>query len=246
MFLLRKAYMTCVSFYFSFFKRIVNFGMLSACVVKSNNNHFKKRAQAGASMIEVLVAIVILSFALLGIAGLLSATTRFQMGVEARSALPLLTSDVSSRLRTNLRTPPGMNATLDSAYQYATSWNDQQGAIADITPKCGTESGASACTNSQLAAYDVWQIRNAVRQALPQGAVQIRGNPLLGMEVSYIWFDKNNTQVGTGGATELIQVAACPTTVTDANSLLRQNCCPAAADVASTPGVRCMNFAFVP
>lgn len=220
---------------------------ISHLLQDKNNTRLLRRPEQGTSMIEVLVAIVILSFALLGIAGLLSATTKFQLGVESRSALPMLVNDTSARLRANIREVPGtLNASATPAYTFTEKWADQQASLTAPSQLCGIETGAVACTTAQLAAYDLWQIRTAARRALPQGAVQIAGNSSAGVMVTFIWFDKNNTETSGTNTASLIQAAACPATVTATNSLLRQSCCPAAADVGSTPGARCVNISVVP
>ena len=216
-------------------------------LLDKNNTQQLRGFEQGTSMIEVLVAIVILSFALLGIAGLLSATTKFQLGVESRSALPMLVNDTSARLRANIREVPGtIGASATPAYTYTAKWADQQAALATPSALCGIETGAVACTTAELAAYDIWQIRTAARRALPQGGVQIAGNSAAGVMVTFIWFDKNNTETSGSNSATLIQAAACPTAITATNSLLRQTCCPAAADVGSTPGARCVNISVVP
>lgn len=209
----------------------------------------QKKFSSGTSMIEVLVAIVILSFALLGIAGLLSATTRFQMNVESRSSLPMFFNDLTGRMRTNMREVPGArDASASPTYSYTANWAAQRNTQPAAPSKlCGLETGAVACTSAELAAYDLWQTRTAVQRVLPQGALQINGDAREGIRVSYIWFDKNNVDssaiVAATNPTGLVTAPTCSAATTGA---ALQNCCPVEADVSSNPGVRCVNFTFIP
>ncbi len=190
------------------------------------------RKSAGSTLIEVLVALLLMSFTLLGIAGLMSATTRYQLGVNSRSVITLLFNDLTSRVRSN-------NASAATAYVYnSTSWSAQQATISAPSPLCGA-TDAVACTPDQRAAYDLWELRTAVRQALPQGGLLIAGNPDNGLSMSFLWFDKDYLD----GANDLRQSEECTASMTTPAQL--QACCPAAASVASTAGVRCLNYSFI-
>jgi type IV pilus assembly protein PilV len=190
------------------------------------------RGVQGSTLIEVLVALLLLTFTLLGIAGLMSATTRFQLGVDSRSVITLLFNDLTSRIRSN-------NASAATAYVYNSSnWSAQQADITAPSTLCGA-TDAVACTPDQRAAYDVWELRTAVRRALPQGGLLISGAPDDGMTMSLLWFDKDTNK---DDGTPLRQSDTCSSSMT---SVQLQSCCPTVAGVGSTPGVRCLNFTFV-
>ena len=182
----------------------------------------------GSTLIEVLVALLLLSFTLLGIAGLLGATTRYQLGVDGRSKITLIYNDLTGRLRTNW--------TQSAAYVYNTdSWADQQSAIPTRVKNC---SGTTACTAAERAADDVWEMRFAVRNAMPQGSLLIDGDAANGLTTTFLWFDKDNSSDGNA----LRQSATCTTSMTP---IQRHTCCPTVAAIGSTPGVRCLNFTFI-
>lgn len=196
----------------------------------------------GATLIEVLVSILLMSFSLLGIAGLMGATIRYQLGIESRSVVTLLFNDLSSRLRTNLAQLANFDA---SAYLYSATWASQQAAIAAPTSDCGP-TATTTCTGTARAAYDLWESRSTTRRALPQGSLQLSGDTTSGFTVTYLWLDKDYTNpaiVSTANPSGLRTSASCTTSDTQTQ---RQACCPIAADVASTPGVRCLNFTFIP
>lgn len=193
----------------------------------------------GATLVEVLVSILLLSFTLLGIAGLMSATIRHQIGVETRSAITLLFSDVTNRLRTNL---PQLSGFDSSVYTYGASWASQQAAIPAPGTNCGPDATA-ACTSVERAAYDLWEIRSMTRRALPQGSLQLSGNTINGLTVTYLWLDKEFTEHLTATSPPSLRTSVSCSTALQGQ---QQTCCPIAASVASTPGVRCLNFTFIP
>ena len=196
----------------------------------------------GSTLIEVLVAILLLSFTLLGIAGLLGATTRYQLGVEGRSKLTLLYNDLTNRVRSN--------PTQTAAYLYdSASWASQQAAIParakDCSGMAATASAAAAllsCTAAERAADDLWVMRDAVRTAIPQGSFLFAGGGANGFTTTFLWFDKDSLKPTTTDASALKQSAVCDASM---SSVQLHTCCPTVAAVDSTPGVRCLNFNFI-
>ena len=211
-------------------------GLLRGCSSVHSAKH------SGSTLIEVLVAILLLSFTLLGIAGLLGATTRYQLGVEGRSKITLLYNDLTNRVRSN--------PSQASGYLYDTdSWATQQAAIPARVKNCsGMAASAAAaaalpvCTATERAADDVWVMRDAVRTAVPQGSLLITGSGANGYTTTFLWFDKNSLDPTVPNASALKQSAECAASLT---SVQLHACCPTVADVASTPGVRCLNFTFI-
>lgn len=216
----------------------------SAVGVISSRGLTLSKKNKGSTLIEVLVAFLLLSFTLLGIAGLLSATTRYQLGVEGRSKITLLYNDLTNRVRSN--------PTQTAAYLYdAASWSTQQAAIPARAKDCsGMAASASAatalpvCTAAERATDDLWVMRSAVRTAIPQGSLLISGGGANGYTTTFLWFDKDNwTKDSLTDTIILNQSATCGTSTTTITQ--RQSCCPAVAAVSSTPGVRCLNFTFL-
>jgi type IV pilus assembly protein PilV len=216
----------------------------------TRNNQQRGRARAfgssvqrakGSTLIEVLVAILLLSFTLLGIAGLLGATTRYQLGVEGRSKLTLLYNDLTNRVRSN--------PTETAAYLYdSASWATQQAAIPTRAKDCSgmatTSTAAAAllaCTAAERAADDLWAMRSAVRTAIPQGSFLFSGGGANGFSTTFLWFDKDTTK---DDGSPLRQSLICED-ITSPTAIQLHSCCPTAADVGSTPGVRCLNFTFI-
>lgn len=202
--------------------------------------------QTGFAMIEVLIAILIAAFGLLGIAGLQAATAKLKVNSWARGAASVQFSDIADRMRANptqagLAFASGGSAASASLYAVTDSWADQQANTLVITTDCSL--AATACTAAQRAAYDLLIWRTEVRRMFPQGAVFLTGNRATGVNATIAWFDKQNIDP-TGATVNLASEAVCTAAMTGAAQI---NCCPAGlVGGTGTPGVRCSNASFVP
>lgn len=78
-------------------------------------NSRKTLGQRGISMVEVLVTMVVISFGLLGVAGLLATGLRNNQSSEWRTQASILAYDITERMRANRQ------AALDGFYATATS-----------------------------------------------------------------------------------------------------------------------------
>jgi type IV pilus assembly protein PilV len=212
---------------------------------------YRWRGRSGArgfTLLEVLVAIVVLSFGLLGLAGLQAATAKFKVGSWARSAASVQFADLADRVRAN---PIGAGATIGitpaiaSAYTMTDDWDAQQADALAIATNCAT----TVCTAAQRATFDMLVWRTSVRRQFPQGAVIVTGGgagggaPLLPVNATIAWFDKQFTRVDGS----LDESATCPTTAAGLaalNAAQRTSCCPQELDAPA--GVRCVSFSFLP
>lgn len=204
--------------------------------------------QRGSTLIEVLVSIMLMTFTLAGMAGLLGVATRAQLGVETRSNINSALNDLANRIRANLNTTdPAHRSTWAAHYTGLTvasqSWSDQQGTSTTPNVNCLT----STCSQDELADFDVSEVRARLARTMAQPALQLSGDASSGIQATFMWFDKDYTTV-TGTGVTLNTSPTCSTTAaTTTNDWLQgQTCCPAAAGVSSTPGVRCLNLMFLP
>jgi type IV pilus assembly protein PilV len=220
------------------------------------------RSAKGVTLIEVLVAVLILSIGLLGIAGLQVATAKYQLGSGIRAATASLFSDYTDRVRLNttMAGPNSItgavsnlipsNATDQSLYAYKKTWEFQQGE-SDASLTSTDCDGSNTCTPDARANYDMLTWRKTVRASLPQGAVFTEGNRSNGITVTLMWFDKERTNKSSrtddadNAATQVALVSATQcNAVTTTTGLALQTCCPNAA--AAPAGVRCSRFSFMP
>lgn len=114
----------------------------------------KIKTQYGFSLLEVMVAMVIFSIGLLGLAGLMAQSTRFTNSAQYRTQATYLAYDMLDRMRANpaqARNPTlGYNLSLGNTPGAATCY-------------------ATTCTPAQLATADKDQWLTAVQALLPGG-----------------------------------------------------------------------------
>nr|WP_278878608.1 type IV pilus modification protein PilV [Variovorax paradoxus] len=129
-----------------------------------------QRGQAGFSMIEALVAILVLSFGLLALAGFQLRVLSDSVGASNQNIAALLAGDMADRIRAN----PVAGAV--SASPYVAGWSAANATAP--TPACA---GAKArCTAAQLAAHDLWTWKQRVASALPGGVADVQSKKAVG------------------------------------------------------------------
>lgn len=149
--------------------------------------HHDRRA-AGFSLLEVLIALVILSVGLLGVAGLLSATMKSNGSAYMRTQATMLAYSIIDRMRSNL---PAVQNT-----DYNTSMP------ATPAPSGSTNCNSTACASPALAAYDIAQWEYALAQSLPQGRGSIATSVTPGattVTVTVLW-DDGRANAALGGS----------------------------------------------
>ncbi|HTE40230.1 MAG TPA: type IV pilus modification protein PilV [Steroidobacteraceae bacterium] len=109
---------------------------------------FTRRLQKGFSLVEVLVALVVLSVGMLGIAGLYVITLRSGGSAIARTQAVSLANDIADRIRAN---------------RLATTAYNTPGTPVNNSCVGGTVN----CTRAQMAAEDLWQWNQQIQAALP-------------------------------------------------------------------------------
>jgi type IV pilus assembly protein PilV len=114
-----------------------------------------KPAQAGSSLIEVLVAMTMFAVGMLGISALQTSTLKSNQNSYMRTQAVYLAQDIVERMRSN------STGVLNGNYNDPTPV---------ATANCTTTTG---CSTSQMAANDVYQWEAAVAAALPLGAATV-------------------------------------------------------------------------
>jgi len=112
-------------------------------------------SQHGFSLIEVLVALFVLSIGLLGLAGLQTLGLKFNTQSYQRTQAVLNAYDIVDRIRAN-------------AGGIAVGVYDDIG-IDAAPPGSPPDCGASACDNTQMADYDIGQWKTSLDELLTQG-----------------------------------------------------------------------------
>lgn len=189
--------------------------------------------QTGVTLIEVLVSIMLMSFALLGMAALQAQSMALQTSSTTRSSVAILVADVADRMRSNLSESPGYDTTIATP-TFAITADYASQATPPATPS--TNCMTTACNASARAIFDLATWRIKVRNELPRGSALITGGQQTGINVTVMWFDKEFRSGET-----LRQTPQCTAAMTGGAT---QTCCPAAA--AAPAGVRCHNSTLFP
>ena len=204
----------------------------------------RRPRETGSTLIEALVAMLVLSVGLLGIAGLASASLRYSQGAWARAAVASGLSDIADRVRSNPTAGVTDYAFTSRTYEEQRSdfearrTDEAHGDLA-IARDCLT----LACTPTQLSTYQLTDWRNSVNRSMPGGAVWISGRRDTQYVATIMWFDK--TFVKDDGVTpKASEECTIVDGVIDEEGIAARTCCPAAADVID--GVRCTNMSVIP
>jgi type IV pilus assembly protein PilV len=207
--------------------------------------------QQGSSLIEVLVAILIFSIGMLGVAALSSAAIRYQTGNVARGAVAASINDYADRLRGNLDgangfTPMPTSSTASpvtgTGYVFTDSYSAQQSSTIAFptSPNCAI----AICTPAELANYDLSAWRLALRNNLPNGAGYVSGDIRNGFDVTVMWLDTTFTASNDSDFTDIPEASRVCNAADSADSAAARFCCPQAAGAA--PGVRCYTTKILP
>ncbi len=106
--------------------------------------------QRGASLLEVLIALIILSVGLLGVASLQGMSKAASYQSYQRTQATNLVDGIIERIRAN----------PTAAASYHTGLNTPLGGGTKSTPS--PDCSSSACTEAQLAAYDLWEFEQTI------------------------------------------------------------------------------------
>lgn len=124
------------------------------------------RGEKGFSLIEVMVTIVIVSFGLLGLAGLLFSSVTAGQTSMSRTVAVDLANEMADRIRANWKAAKEgkFDAVLESDY-------------ADLSAGCTTTCMSGSCTPSEQAVLDICLWKAQLQKQLPAGAGSISANP---------------------------------------------------------------------
>lgn len=128
--------------------------------MKTPANHFNR--QAGSSLIEVLVAILLLSFGMLALGAMLSFAVQAPKLSGYRASAANLAAGYIDRLRAN---PHGFETNL---YTSGMSYDGTSAAVA--LADCSYPS----CSESTLATMDIAAVQSAARLELPAGGMLMK------------------------------------------------------------------------
>jgi type IV pilus assembly protein PilV len=167
--------------------------------------HHSPLKQRGASLLEVLISMLIMSIGMLGMAGLTAASNAYNKLAQIRSTSLMLVSDYADRARANMT---GFSA---GNYAKTTAYENSRTLIS--TSGC-TDTAANSCTAANMATLDQNQWRNLLRLRLPGGDAYVTtsATPATGQNNMDIWVMWTELDQTTGFAVEGNN--RCPTAAT--------------------------------
>jgi type IV pilus assembly protein PilV len=155
----------------------------AACQRKQSVSFLKNGRNNGFSLIEVLVAIVVLSIGLLGLAGLQTAGLKANNSAYQRTQASILANEMLDRMRANR---VGLQASL---------YDDPYAGGTPADPGCST----SGCSVANMADYDVYYWETSLSNTLPSGQGAITGNGAGSIfTITVMWDDNRSGVSGTG------------------------------------------------
>lgn len=189
--------------------------------------------QRGATLIEVLIAMVILAIALLGMAGLTSASIKYNQDSRMQAIGLSLVTDYAERARANLS--GFASYAITDAYTASTrsaASTDPTPAIATCTVSVADPSNPINTCGAPVATYDRTQWLTTVANRLPGGT-------------AYVQTELTNAPAGVFGlpATRVLNIWLIWTTPEEATGFGRgAKDCPTGANIDSSASVNCMSF----
>ncbi len=188
--------------------------------------HFSAK-QSGATLIEALVSILVMSLGLLGLAALQLNALSFQKSSWATHRISEIVIDASERIKAN---PTGV-------YTFANTYANATGASGIPASNNCKNPGSADCTVTQIINDDLSAMATKARQTLPGGAIRIDNAEPAGIVITALYRDKDF--VNLAGEPQASLVCTSATT-----GIALRNCCP--SDAAAPNGVRCSRMTILP
>jgi type IV pilus assembly protein PilV len=176
-----------------------------------------RRQQNGVSLIEVLVAVLVIALGILSMLAMQLNATKLTKTSEIRTMGAMLASDLADRMRAN------KNGFKNNNYLLQTQYNPTAAFTADTTKATQCNHSQTDCSSQSLAAADLADWLNSVHQAMPNGSAWISSYQSVdsAVDVWLVWTDPQERNTSDRNTTE------CPSNLV-------------ATGVTATP--RCMYF----
>ncbi|MBX9348930.1 type IV pilus modification protein PilV [Chromobacterium vaccinii] len=175
----------------------------------------KLSGHSGFSMLEVLVALIVISLGLLGIAGMQAAAINSTSIARSRSLGAIAAESMAAAMHANTAYWGALGA--------SGSWSVSASGVISGTPALSQSTDCSAsgttCNAANVAGYDAAQWGSGTISALPGGSGQIACNPATSATpaactITVYWLEKNRmvnaVSVAAGTASQSYQMVVVP------------------------------------
>lgn len=150
------------------------------------NNLSHAHRQQGATLIEVLVSILLMSVGIVSMAAMQVNAVKFSKTSEMRSLGMLLANDLADRMRANH--PPGADMSI---YNQTANYSAAPTALpAEASTRC---IGTTKCTLAQMAADDLASWNQDLFRQLPQGTGFVRVAANDQVDIWVVWTDPGSS-----------------------------------------------------
>lgn len=167
-------------------------------VAAHSRRKLHRRVQSGTSLLEVLIAILIMSFGMLALGGLATISQQYAKMAQYQTIGSQLASEFGDRMRANVEAFEAGNYNKTSRYSTTE---------ATVTP-CAN---VTLCTPAEVAGTDVAEWTNELRRRLPGGDAYVQRDPAntLATNLWILWMDPDLT-VGDGKNLATVGQNDCP------------------------------------
>jgi type IV pilus assembly protein PilV len=210
----------------------------------------QRQAQSGSSLIEALVSMLILSFAMMGLAGLLLSNTVQQKNSSNYIVANALTEDLVERMKSN-PDDVALNSLANNGSDYVTptakpddaKTSYTQAKSTTVTPvSCmiGTPCAVGAVARSDLS---TWLAR--IRQELPGGVGVVTrppGDDSNARQIVVAWLERSSDRTTKANETNLADAAVTNAT----NTIFCPDTLAAGEDASVKNGLRCLSIVMKP
>lgn len=194
--------------------------------MRASFHSFSVRRQSGTSLIEVLVAVLILTVGLLSMIALHAASMRYGKMAEFKTTATQLADDLADRMRSN------QAGVLAGDYVRTDKWSENLGAqtIPAIAPCTASDGTCEAIVGKAVAQRDIAEWINQAYPNLPGIGLYTQQPGGVGSSVMDVWIAwlEPNGRGGNDAAGE--------------NQINAAYTCPPA--MSANAQVRCMRFSF--
>jgi type IV pilus assembly protein PilV len=165
--------------------------------------------QRGITLLEALVAMLVLAFGVLGLAvvqGRMLVETRT---TNARAEAIRLIADLEERVRLNYPAQSAVNQTSPYVMPPSEAFQPPNTSPNNSCAATGSDANVVSCSPTQQAAYDVWDWRMEIANKLPGGVVDItQADKTRQLKVVIAWLPNENTNTTLSGVAPNPQTAA--------------------------------------